>query len=172
VPPDSVWCTRDRTLQTPQLRVSRRPLCYNSPDCPVRQAEQWLLRQRSSAKVNSVRWCTGLSGAPIDSSLPQRLNWWLGAINTPQPPPPQPSKHSQQCIQYESKVQHSKTQIKASDPIKVHKINSSALGLVRGSLVFSCCSCCLVGFLLPHSCSQDTCNQSKRHQVVVVLVGV
>jgi hypothetical protein len=25
-------------------------------------------------------------------------------------------------------------------------------------------------FLLPHSCSQDTCNQSKRHQVVVVLV--
>jgi hypothetical protein len=27
-------------------------------------------------------------------------------------------------------------------------------------------------FLLPHSCSQDTCNQNKRHQVVVVLVGV
>jgi hypothetical protein len=27
-------------------------------------------------------------------------------------------------------------------------------------------------FLLPLSCSQDTCNQSKRHQVVVVLVGV
>ena len=25
-------------------------------------------------------------------------------------------------------------------------------------------------FLLPHSYSQDTCNQSKRHQVVVVLV--
>jgi hypothetical protein len=24
-----------------------------------------------------------VSGAPIDSSLPQRLNWWLGAINTP-----------------------------------------------------------------------------------------
>jgi hypothetical protein len=25
-------------------------------------------------------WRTGLSGAPIDNSLPQRLNWWLGAI--------------------------------------------------------------------------------------------
>jgi hypothetical protein len=25
-------------------------------------------------------------------------------------------------------------------------------------------------FLLPHSCSQNTCNQSKRHHVVVVLV--
>jgi hypothetical protein len=96
----------------------------------------------------------------------------LGAINTPQPPPLQPSKHSQQCIQYKSKVQHSKTQIKASDPIKVPKFNSSALGLERGSLVFSCCSCCLVGFLLPHSYSQDICNQSKRHQVVMVLVGV
>jgi hypothetical protein len=31
--------------------------------------------------------------------------------------------------------------------------------------VFLCCSYCLVGFLLPLSCSQDTCNQSKRHQV-------
>jgi hypothetical protein len=36
----------------------------------------------------------------------------------PQPPPLQPSMLSQQCIQYKSKVQHSKTQIKASDPIK------------------------------------------------------
>jgi hypothetical protein len=27
-------------------------------------------------------------------------------------------------------------------------------------------------FLLPLSCSQDTCNQSKRRQVVVILVGV
>jgi hypothetical protein len=25
-------------------------------------------------------------------------------------------------------------------------------------------------FLLPHSCSSSTCSQSKRHQVVVVLV--
>jgi hypothetical protein len=37
----------------------------------------------------------------------------------PQPPPLQPSKHSSHFIQYKSKVQHSKTQIKATDPIKV-----------------------------------------------------
>jgi hypothetical protein len=37
----------------------------------------------------------------------------------PQPPPLQPSKHSTLFIQYKSKVQHSKIQIKATDPIKV-----------------------------------------------------
>jgi hypothetical protein len=37
----------------------------------------------------------------------------------PQPPPLQPSKHSALLIQYKSKVQHSKTQIKDTDPIKV-----------------------------------------------------
>jgi hypothetical protein len=36
----------------------------------------------------------------------------------PQPPPLQPSKNSTLFIQYKSKVQHSKTQIKATDPIK------------------------------------------------------
>jgi hypothetical protein len=134
--------------------------------------------QRSNGRnrQNPNGWVTWLAHRTVQCAHrqqpPQRLNWWLGAINTPQPPLLQQSKHSQQCIQYKSKVQHSKTQIKDSDPIKVPKFNSSAIGLERGSLVFSCCSCCLVGFLLPHSCSQDTCNQSKRHQVVVVLVGV
>jgi hypothetical protein len=74
---------------------------------------------------NPNGWVTWLahqtmSGAPFDNSLPQRLNWWLGAINTPQPPPLQPSKHSLLLIQYKSNTQHSKTQIKASDQIKVH----------------------------------------------------
>jgi hypothetical protein len=80
----------------------------------------WLAhRTVSGGASDSVRWRTGLSGAPIDSSHPQRLFWWLRAINTPQPPPLQPSKHSTLSIQYKSKVQHSKTQIKATDSIKV-----------------------------------------------------
>jgi hypothetical protein len=37
----------------------------------------------------------------------------------PQPPPLQPSKYPILFIQYKSKVQHSKTQIKATDLIKV-----------------------------------------------------
>jgi hypothetical protein len=60
-----------------------------------------------------------LSGAPIDSSQPQRLNWWLEAINNPQPPPLQPSKHSQQCIQYKSNTLHSKDTIQVIDLLKV-----------------------------------------------------
>jgi hypothetical protein len=34
-PPNSVRCTRGRSLQTSQLRVSQTQLHYNSPDCPV-----------------------------------------------------------------------------------------------------------------------------------------
>ena len=86
---------------------------------PLGQAAVDGRTEQSGASPDSVRWRTGLSGAPIDSSLPQRLNWWLGAINTPQPPPLQQSKHSLLLIQYKSKVQHSKTQIKATDSIKV-----------------------------------------------------
>jgi hypothetical protein len=33
--------------------------------------------------AQTVRWRTGLSGAPIANSLGQRLPRWLGAINTP-----------------------------------------------------------------------------------------
>jgi hypothetical protein len=35
---------------------------------------------------NSVRWRTGLSGAPVDSSLHQRSSLVVGAINTPTTP--------------------------------------------------------------------------------------
>jgi hypothetical protein len=42
-------------LRTALLRVFGEPLRYNSPDCPVCHAEQRLLRQRLSAKVNSAQ---------------------------------------------------------------------------------------------------------------------
>jgi hypothetical protein len=39
----------------------------------------WLAhRTVSGGAPDSVRWCTGLSGAPYDSSLPQQPFWWLG----------------------------------------------------------------------------------------------
>jgi hypothetical protein len=47
------------------------------------------------------------------------LNWWLGAIDTPQSPPLQPYKHSQECIQYKSNTLHSKDTIQVIDPLKV-----------------------------------------------------
>jgi hypothetical protein len=43
---------------------------------------------------NSVRWRTGLSGAPCDSSLHQRSSLVVGAINTPTTPPFMASKFS------------------------------------------------------------------------------
>jgi hypothetical protein len=118
---------------------------------------------------DSVRWRTGLSGAPIDSSpsttVCPTVELVVEGYKYPQPPPLQPSKHSSHSIQYKSKTQHSKTQIKVFDPIKVPKSILVFTTCERIVLVFLCCSYCLVGFLLPHSCSQNTCNESKRHQV-------
>jgi hypothetical protein len=89
----------------------------------------------------------------------------VGAINTPQPPLFKESKHLLLLIQYKSNTQHSKTQIKASDQIKVP----------NSTLVFRTCEniglCSFVvlvawfAFFFPISCSQDHCNQSKRHQL-------
>jgi hypothetical protein len=45
---------------------------------------------------NTVLWRTGLSGAPIDISLPQRLNWWLGTVGT--------LKQGYPLLQYEDAV--------------------------------------------------------------------
>jgi hypothetical protein len=56
--------------------------------CPVPHEDSSNGRNRQNPN-GWVTWLAHrtLSGAPIDSSHPQRLNWWLGAINTPQPPP-------------------------------------------------------------------------------------
>jgi hypothetical protein len=88
----------------------------------------------------------------------------------PQPPLFKASKHSLLLIQYKSNTQHSKTQIKASDQIKVP---NSTLVLRTCEKIGLCSFVVLVAwldFFFPVSCSQVHCNQSKRHQVVVVLV--
>ena len=103
------------------------------------------------------------SGAPIASSLHQRLWKWLGAINTPQPPHSLPSKPSEIFIHCKSKSRTLQDTIKAINPLKVPKINSSALGLVRGSLVFFVALVAWLGLFFFPSISQVTCNRSKRH---------
>jgi hypothetical protein len=60
-------------------------------DCPVAQKTEAPLVERRATVAStsvpgsdvagapdSVRWRTGLSGAPCDSSIHQRLIWWLG----------------------------------------------------------------------------------------------
>jgi hypothetical protein len=86
------------------------------------------------------------------------------AINTPQPPLFKASKHSLLLIQYKSNTQHSRTQI---------KVPNSTLVLRTCEKIGLCSFVVLVvwlAFFFLYSCSQDHCNQSKRHQVVVVLV--
>jgi hypothetical protein len=53
------------------------------PDCPVApQVRAPTVEPKRPGDVagtpDSVRWRTRLSGAPVDSSLHQRLLWWLG----------------------------------------------------------------------------------------------
>ena len=103
-----------------------------------------------------VQWRTGLSGAPITSrNQPTARSGWE-AINTPQPPHSLPSKPSEIFIHCKSKSPTLQDTTKAINPIKVPKINSSGLGLVRGSIVFFCCSCHLNWpFLFPFLFSRD-----------------
>jgi hypothetical protein len=69
------------------------------PDCPVAQkTEAPTVRIQRLGDVigapDSVRWRTGLSGAPCDSSLHQTTSLVVGAINTPNHPPFIASKFS------------------------------------------------------------------------------
>jgi hypothetical protein len=69
------------------------------PDCPVAQKTEaptvGIQRPGDVAGApDSVRWRTGLSGAPCDSSLHQTASLVVGAINTPNHPPFIASKFS------------------------------------------------------------------------------
>jgi hypothetical protein len=62
---------------------SEQDLSGAPPDCPVAPlSEAPTVRIQRPGDVagapDSVRWRTGLSGAPYDSSLHQRSFWWLG----------------------------------------------------------------------------------------------
>jgi hypothetical protein len=96
------------------------------PDCPVQLQDKGL--QRSTAPNPNgvltwhapdseqcpVRCTTGLSGAPS----PTTTRIVVGAINTPKPPPFNPSKFSEVHIQYKSNSIHSKTHPKDQIPSK------------------------------------------------------
>jgi hypothetical protein len=62
---------------------SEQDLSGAPPDCPVAPLSEapTVGTQRPgdvAGAPNSVRWRTGLSGAPYDRSLHQRSFWWLG----------------------------------------------------------------------------------------------
>jgi hypothetical protein len=81
-----------------------------------------------------------MSGAPIDDSLPQWLNWWLRAIN---PPNHLDSNHSLLLIQYKSNRLHSKDTIQVIDPLKVSNSTLAHLDLWDDHLCFFVALVCL-----------------------------
>ena len=157
---------------------SQRLLRAGAPDCPVCTG-QCPVRQISAAQTSRSRVFlrrlrlkfTGLSGVhrtvrcAIEQTASQRPLLVVGAINTPQPPLFKGSKHSLHVIQYKSNTQHSKTQIKASDRIKVP---NSTLVFKTCEEIDLCSFVALVAWLAFFFLSflpSKPCKQSKRHQL-------
>jgi hypothetical protein len=116
--------------------------------CPVHhRTVRWPTCQKLQ-RSNANGWVTWLAHRTVSGGAPDSV-WWrtgqclvahrtvwctirqhpcptailvVGAINTPQPPLFKAPKHSLLLIQYKSNTQHCKTQIKATDRIKVHNL--------------------------------------------------
>jgi hypothetical protein len=120
-------------------------------------------------RSNPTGWVTWLAHRTVRCALRQQSSptaiLVVGAINTPQPPLFKATKHSLLLIQYKRNTQHSKTQIKAFDQIKVH----------NSTLVFRTCEKIdLCSFVVPVAwlaffflsfLLSKPCKQSKRHQL-------
>jgi hypothetical protein len=129
-------------------------------DYPVQQDNKGTngrlaLNPNGCADVARTGQCT-VSGAPMASrNQPTARSGWE-AINTPNHLIHfKPSIFSEFSFIARAKFntpRHNQSNRSTQSP----KINSSALGLVRGSLVFFCCSCCLVWpFHFPFYFSSD-----------------
>jgi hypothetical protein len=95
----------------------------------------------------------------------------VGAINTPQPPHFKVSKFS--AIAFNTRALDFTPRHKTKDQIlsKSQTHSKYLVACERETFVFIWVLVAWIAFLLLHSCSQHLCNQNKRHQVVVVLVG-
>jgi hypothetical protein len=147
-----------------------------APDCPVQQDDKGSNDRPASnpngcadvARIGQctvvVWWRTGLSGAPIASRIQPTARSGWEAINTPQPPHSLPIQAFLSSHSLQEQKSNTPRHNQSNQSTQSLKINYRALGLVRGSFVFFCCSCLLVWpfFIFP-SYSQVTCNQSKKH---------
>jgi hypothetical protein len=88
--------TVDCNALNARLRAQRsRARTGGTPDSQAGPQERApTVEPQRSADVAGVRWRTGLSGVPIDSSLHQRSSLVVGAINTPTTPTFKSSKFS------------------------------------------------------------------------------
>jgi hypothetical protein len=97
----------------------------------------------------------------------------VGAINTPPTTTIQGIQVFQTSHSIQELVHSIQVIIQLNQSLSMSQFHSKQL-VTRREDFCSCSlsSCAWIAFLFPLSCSQATCNQSKRHQVVVVLVGV
>ena len=103
------------------------------PDCPVAPLSEapTVGTQRPgdvAGAPDTVRWRTGLSGAPCDSSLHQTASLVVGAINTPTTPHSLASKfsHFYTLQELAFNTRHTK-EIKSSSKSLVHSKSNSDL---------------------------------------------
>jgi hypothetical protein len=132
----------------------------------------WTVRWPTCQKLQRLNpngWVTWLAHRTVRCAIRQQPSptaiLVVGAINTPQPPLFKASKHSLLLIQYKSNTQHSKTQIKSSDQIKVH---NSTLVFRTCEKIDLCSFVVLVAWLAFFFLSfllSKPCKGSKRHQL-------
>jgi hypothetical protein len=161
-----------RTQKSEQAQMAHRTVSRTYP--VHHRTVRWPTCQKLQ-RSNPNGWVMWLAHQTVWCALRQKSSptaiLVVGAINTPQPPLFKAPKHSLLLIQYKSNIQHSKTQIKASDQIKVHN-STLVLGLVTRSI------CVLLLFLLlgwlssfSHSYSQSLVSKTRDTNCVVVLAG-
>jgi hypothetical protein len=148
-----------------------------APDCPVLQEDKaptvdrapnpndWVTWRRTRQGTMPVRWCTGLSSAPIASSLPNGYpsGWGLKI----------PPNHHNNCnpsflkISFNTRALAFTPRHNTKDQIlSESQIHSKHLvACEREIFVFICALVAWIAFLLFHSYSQVLCKRSKRHQV-------
>jgi hypothetical protein len=117
---------------------------------------------RTGQCTMAVQWRTGLFGAPIASKIQPTARSGWEAINTPNHLihiNPNILNISLIARAKDFTPRHNQSDLSTQSP----KINSSALGLVTGSLVFFVALVAWFGLFLFLSISQVTCNRSKRH---------
>jgi hypothetical protein len=116
----------DEQCTQSQSRPSEAHQTLNSA-CPVPLEDKASNSHKLQNPNGWVMWLahrTVSGGAPDCPMRPSTATIPNGCLvvegyKYPQPPPLQPSKHSTHCIRYKSNRLHSKTQIKAIDPLKV-----------------------------------------------------
>jgi hypothetical protein len=142
--------------------LSGAPTCQSSNGRNHQNPNGWVTWLAHQAMSGGAPDCLV---RPSTAALPNGCFGGWGYKYPPQPPPFKTSKHSLLLIQYKSNTQHSKTQIKASNQIKVH---NSTLVFRTCEKIDLCSFVVLVAWLAFFFLSfliSKTCNRSKRHQL-------